>query len=179
MVIKHPGSFPNPDSDISVFNRIYRRYLPGLTGYARRFLDEAEADDVVQNIFLKIWHGKRFHLPEEELRNYLYRSVLNGCRDRIKHQRIADTYAAKKVSELKLEEIAYHESHLEMIDREERMKAVYAAIEHLPEKCREIFRESYLHDKKTADIAQEMSLSKRTVEAQLYKALKILRGLLG
>ena len=55
---------------------------------------------------------------------------------------------------------------------------LFNEINRLPPKCKEIFVESYIDGKKASEIASEKSISQRTVEAQLYKALKILRGAL-
>ena len=51
-------------------------------------------------------------------------------------------------------------------------------MEKLPDKCREIFSMSYLEERKTVEIADLLNISPRTVEAQLYKALKLLRAVL-
>lgn len=61
---------------------------------------------------------------------------------------------------------------------DERLELIYKEMDKLPEKCREIFTMSYLEERKTAEIAVLLNISSRTVEAQLYKALKILRGIL-
>lgn len=55
------------------------------------------------------------------------------------------------------------------------MKIKICAIDELPDKCKEVFKLSYLHDMKNKDIADVMGISLRTVEAHMYKALKILR----
>ena len=56
--------------------------------------------------------------------------------------------------------------------------SIYKEIDKLPDKCREIFTMSYLEERKTSEIAVLLNISTRTVEVQLYKALKILRGIL-
>ena len=58
---------------------------------------------------------------------------------------------------------------------ERQLRAVYLEIDKLPDRCREIFRRTYLDGCKSRDIAAELGISQRTVEAQLYKALKLLR----
>ena len=55
---------------------------------------------------------------------------------------------------------------------------IYKEMDKLPDKCREIFTMSYLEERKTSEIAVLLNISTRTVEVQLYKALKILRGIL-
>ena len=172
---KIPESGSEPDR--LLFNRIYRTYLPALVPYARRFVEESEADDVVQDVFIRVWSLERFRLPEKELKPYLYRSVLNGCRDRIKHRRIENDFTAKALARLKLEEIDWHDHNPGAQPDDDRLELLHRYIGTLPEKCRAIFRESYFSHKKSKEIAGEMGISQRTVEAQLYKALKILRGL--
>ena len=61
---------------------------------------------------------------------------------------------------------------------DERLELIYKEMDKLPEKCREVFTMSYLEERKTSEIAVLLNISPRTVEAQLYKALKILRGIL-
>ena len=63
-------------------------------------------------------------------------------------------------------------------DRELR-KEIHDAINELPDKCKEVFKLSYLHDMKNKEIADTMGVSLRTVEAHMYKALKLLRDKLG
>lgn len=63
-------------------------------------------------------------------------------------------------------------------DRELR-KEIHDAINELPDKCKEVFKLSYLHDMKNKEIADVLGVSLRTVEAHMYKALKFLRNRLG
>ena len=60
-------------------------------------------------------------------------------------------------------------------DRELR-KEIYDAINELPDKCKEVFKLSYLHDMKNKEIADVLGVSLRTIEAHMYKALKYLRS---
>lgn len=61
------------------------------------------------------------------------------------------------------------------MENRELQAEVYKAINELPDKCREIFKLSYLHDLKNKEIAETLDISLRTVEAHMYKALKYLR----
>lgn len=162
-------------SELAAFSKIYRSEVSLLVGYARRFVDEQTAYDVVHDVFARIWAGKQFRLPEREIRFYLFRCVLNACRDHVRHQQVESGFAAKASAELKLYELDYHEAHWEHAPDERQLRAVLREIDKLPERCREIFRQAYLEGKKSREIAEEFQISQRTVEAQLYKALKIIR----
>ena len=158
--------------------RLYKKHAPGLIFYARKFVDPQTAEDVVHDVFLKIWDSETVMIVDESIGNYLFNAVRNRCLDLLKHQAIHDDYLSRAIIDLKMEEIAACDNILDkMIDRE-RMEAVYKAIDRLPEKCREVFMLAYLEDKKSADIAEQLHISVRTVEAHLFKALKILRNAL-
>ena len=65
---------------------------------------------------------------------------------------------------------------LKRIEDRELRKHIISAIDELPEKCKLVFKLSYLHNMKNKDIAEAMDVSLRTVEAHMYKALKFLRS---
>ena len=72
----------------------------------------------------------------------------------------------------------YQPDHAEVIRKiedQELRQEIYGAINELPDKCREVFKLSYLHEMKNKDIAETLGISLRTVEAHMYKALKFLR----
>ena len=65
---------------------------------------------------------------------------------------------------------------LKRIEDRELRKHIISAIDELPEKCKLVFKLSYLHNMKNKDIAEAMDVSLRTVEAHMYKALRFLRS---
>ena len=162
-------------SELAAFSRIYRSEVSALVGYARRFVDEETAHDIVHDVFTRIWAGKQFKLSEREIRRYLFRCVLNACRDYVRHRQVELGFASKASIELQLYELDYHEVHWEYAPDERQFRAVLREIDKLPDRCKEIFKQVYLNGKKSREIAEELHISQRTVEAQLYKALKIIR----
>ena len=100
--------------------------------------------------------------------------VQNACYDYLKRQIVEDNYLARAAREIKLDELNYYMSSKEDSDND-KIETLYAAIEQLPEKCKEIFKKAYLDEQPHADIAKEMGISVRTVETHVYKALKFLR----
>ena len=152
--------FVPEEGDFGRFDRIYHEYAARLVVFARRFVTEKFAEDIVQDVFVRVWQQGRFRLPSEELSRYLYCSVLNAFRT--------------SLAELRLGEVEYE---LRILDepRNEREDVLRALIEQLPERCREVFRLSWYEDLKSAEIAERLGISHRTVDAQLYKALRFLR----
>lgn len=166
------------DGFITRFKTLYRENAPMLMFYASKYVDIVVAEDVVHDVFLKIWQRKDFLLSEEYIKNYLYRSVRNACLDYLKHQEVEENYVKDTINRLKIEEIHRNDDPAFLYSGDERMKSVRRAMDKLPAKCREVFELSYLEEKKSGEIASLLGVSIRTVEAQLYKALKILRGAL-
>lgn len=163
------------NQDFELFRALYMENAPKLTFFACKFVSVETAEDLIQDIFLKIWYRKVFLLSREGIRTYLYSAVKNGCLDYLKHQGVERNYVANAITNLKIEELSYFQHLSELFEEDERIALIYNEIGKLPEKCKEIFILSYLDEKKSEEIAEILHLSKRTVEAQLYKALKYIR----
>ncbi|WP_297904872.1 RNA polymerase sigma-70 factor [uncultured Parabacteroides sp.] len=165
--------------ELDKFKLLYLENAPRLIFYASKYVDEDTAEDLVHDIFIKIWQKKDTYFLEEGLKTYLFRSVQNACLDYLKHKSIEMTYADEVARKLKIEEIHYYNNQSDVAELEkERLESVYREIAKLPDRCREIFTLAYVDGKKSAEIAGMLNISQRTVEAQLYKGLKIIRNIL-
>ena len=96
----------------------------------------------------------------------------------MKHRSVEDGYcvAMEEINQRRAE--FYQPDNNEVIRRiedKELRKEIHDAINELPDKCKEVFKLSYLHDMKNKEIADTLGISLRTVEAHMYKALKFLR----
>lgn len=161
------------------FHVLYKKYALVLICYANRFVDKTIAEDMVQDVFLKLWNKRVFLMWEDGLPTYLYNAVRHACLDYLKHQAIKERIEEKILTELKIEELYYTERSALYLQEDHRLQSIYKEIENLPERCGKIFKMSYLEERKTTEIASLLKISKRTVEAQLYKALKHIRATLG
>lgn len=160
-----------------IFNQLYEAYFNRLIFHALRFVDDrAEAEDIVADVFADLW----FRLPTLDtdggLVSYLYRAVSTRSLNVLRHRNIA----AVRIELLE----TINEKRLEFIDRtnlEDTINAheietgIREALSELPEKCREVFILSYINGLKSKEIAEAMDISVRTVEAHVYKALRIMR----
>lgn len=146
--------------------------------YAGKYVNAVTAEDLVQDVFLKVWQKRTFLFLKEGIKTYLYRSVQHACLDYLKHQGVKGDYINAVTTKLKIEEIYYNDDPQSLFAEDERLELIYKEMDKLPDKCREIFTMSYLEERKTSEIAVLLNISTRTVEVQLYKALKILRGIL-
>ncbi len=154
------------------FEELFRNYFTPLMAFSRRILgDEEDAREVVHQVFINLWE-KRSELDlSTSLKSYLFTSVnnrsLNVIRDRKK-------FSSEEVPERAGEwDVS---TQLEAMELEEKIRA---AIDTLPERCREIFELNRFEGLKYSEIATQLDISVKTVENQMTKALKLLREQLG
>ena len=162
-------------SDMGAFREIYRKYAPLMQAFASKFTDQATAEDLVQDVFMQIWVGRETSPVSESLQAYLFRAVRNRCINYLEHLKVKASFENQEMIELQLSEACYYESPEQLLIRKEQLEQVRQEIEKLPPKTRKVFKMAYEEDKKAASIAEELSISVRTVETQLYNALKTLR----
>ena len=162
----------NENFDIT-YKALFRRYYPSLIFYATRLVGEEEAEDVVQDVFVELWKRKDHIEIGDQIQAFLYRAVYTRALNVLKHRSVEEGYCVA------MEEINQRRAEFYQPDNnedKELRKEIHDAINELPDKCKEVFKLSYLHDMKNKEIADILGVSLRTVEAHMYKALKYLRG---
>lgn len=157
---------------------LFEQYAAGLLGYACKFVARETAEDIIQDVFIHLHHHADTLEIKHTIRNYLFRAVHNRCVDQIRHDMVHKRYVSQALAELSLQELAYYDpsSGKESLLMKAEDGTIWHAIEQLPPKCREIVKLRYQEGLKTKEISDAMGISSRTVETQLYKALKLLRG---
>lgn len=118
----------------------------------------------------------------EQIQAFLYRAVYTRALNVLKHRDIKNSYEAV-VTEINQKRVEFYQPDsndvVKRIEDRELRRELSEAINELPDKCKMVFKLSYLHDMKNKEIAETMGISLRTVEAHMYKALKFLRERLG
>ncbi|MEQ9229058.1 MAG: RNA polymerase sigma-70 factor [Cyclobacteriaceae bacterium] len=158
--------------DRSAFELVFNSNFNPLVSYAFRFLDtREEAEEVVQDVFVKFWDKCEELAPESSIKSYLYRSVHNTCLNQIKHQKVKDAYKLHVMHHME----RTSEISLENPDPDKVRAQIIAEIDNLPPRCSEIFKLSRLEGLKYQEIADHLEISVKTVEVQMGKALRVLR----
>jgi RNA polymerase sigma-70 factor, Bacteroides expansion family 1 len=156
-----------------LFENCFHDTYEGLHRYAHTILqDNEEARDIVQKVFIKLWEKKQTINFPGAARQYLYTAVHNLCLNVIRDKKTRSKYISH-----------YHHTETGYVvessaEKKELEKQIYAAIDSLPPRCREVFCKSRLEGKRYAEIAEDLQISVKTVEVQMGKALKLLRSLL-
>ena len=160
------------NKDKRAFELVYNEYFSILVSYAYRFLDTIEdAEEIVQEVFVKFWDKCDKLAPDSSVKSYLYRSVHNTCLNKIKHEKVKDGYKHYVVQFMEDSVILEFEEG----DGESLMERINREIDKLPPRCREIFKLSRFEGLKYQEIADHLEISVKTVEVQMGKALKVLR----
>lgn len=155
-----------------VFDFLFQYYYSGLCAYAETIVREEEvAEDIVQELFVKIWINSKKISVNGSLKSYLFTAVRNRCFDFLKHQNVKSRSARLNHGIGDVDESTPENWLVES----ELRDIIENSITKLAPRCREIFMMSRFDGLKNQEIADKLGLSKRTVELQITNALKALR----
>jgi len=155
----------------TVFDYFFDKYYQGLCVYAYRMLkSNTEAEDLVQDFFVRILESRKNISIETSIKSYFIRSVHNRCLDNLAHQKVKinhEQFRLKMMSEENLQEYPLLDSEL--------TQQIEQAIQNLPEVIRETFRLNRFDGLSYHQIADQENVSVKTIEYRISKALNILR----
>ena len=160
------------EGDARQFESLFRSSYVSLVRYARTLVkDQDAAEEIVQDLFYRLWRNKEKLEIESSLNGYLYRAVQNLCLHYIDHNIVVERYAREMA--LRTEESP--ESPADIVNYRELQAKIARILERLPEKCGKIFCMSRFEGLKYSEIAERLSVSVKTVEANMGRALKEFR----
>lgn len=159
--------------DEQAFELLYRIYYLNLCRFANKFLhDPEEAKEVAQEVFINIWEEREDINSEESLQAYLFKITRNKSLNKLRKRKVVSKY----IEILKLVYIDHtHYSSHESLMAKELKDEISNAIDKLPDKCKRVFELSRIEGLKYHEISRVLDISVKTVEAQISKALQILR----
>ena len=167
------------DGDEREFRLFFNMFYPRMMSVACRFVAEADAEDIVQGVFLKYWEN-RTALSPDTIHSYLYKCTQNSCLNHIKHQAVVSGHL--RSVNLAEERIAFQNANSGRSDSWENVvardvrKLLDEKISALSPKCREAFLLSFYSGLTYREISEVMDISPRTVEEYVQKSTKHLRA---
>lgn len=155
------------------FQKIFELHYNALCNYAYSFIkDVSSCEDIVQEVFVKIWEKKKDIITSDAVRFYLFTAVRNNCLTYLQRE--------KRAGIVELNDLNMMDENVTMpgevkteVDYASQLKV---AMDQLPQKCREVFELSRISKQSYKEIADTLDISVKTVENQIGKALKILRA---
>jgi len=154
------------------FERLFTTHFKRLYAYALTIVkDGVAAEEIVQQVFFKIWEKKGKVEVHSSVEAYLYRSVYHESLNYLKHQKVRAAYQAYALGRGE----GQSGSASSKVQLSELQQKLDKALSELPEQCRTIFQMSRFEELKYQEIADRLGLSVKTIENQMGKALRILR----
>ena len=158
------------NSNKNAFRLIFDRYYNHLVGTAINILkDQNKSEDIVQDVFAKIWENNSLIDPGNNIGGYLKRSVINRCLNFIRDNKRIVT------PELPYDEPSRDHDAVDKLQGQDLSEIIQLALGKLPERCRLIFTLKRFDGMSLNEIAEQLDISPKTVENQMTKALKHLK----
>ena len=162
--------------NLSAFEALFRQYYPSMCVIAGKLVANREvAEDIVQDVFLSFWKMDRGGFPNvKTIKTFLYNSVQHRCLNYLRDLEIRD----RNYKNLNKEELDEDYFLCQQI-RADVVAELFDAIDELPDRCKEIFKRSYVDGQEERKIAEELNISLNTIKTQKQRAKSYLRGRLG
>ncbi|PWK79903.1 RNA polymerase sigma-70 factor (ECF subfamily) [Mucilaginibacter oryzae] len=164
------------DDDEAAFNRLYRLQVNKLYQFAYSFLGDKEpAEEIVNDLFLKIWLNRSSLDSIRNMQVYMYVTVKNACLNYLRGTLM------KQSKEASIAEAYYFHLSVDpaqLLIGKELQSDILAAVDSLPPRCKLIFKMVKQDGLSCREVADILNLSHKTVFAQLVIALKRLESVI-
>ena len=158
------------EGDQSAFCTVFKAYYKDLVMFAFTFIkDKDEAEDAVQEVFVRLWEKRHELKLHGSLKSYLLKSVQNYCLDEIRRRKVREQYAGElEIQSLYVNDTEDYILYTDLLNQIDRIMA------QMPDEVAQTFRMNRFDGLKYQEIAHQLNVSLRTVESRISKALQIL-----
>jgi len=158
--------------DYSSYNQLFTRYYSRLCAFVFNLTQNYSAsEDVVQELFIKLWIQREKLDITENISGYLYRASKNAALNYLR----AEKNRLKSINDMPVQEWQPDESLIEQI---EFSAALNQCISQLPERSRDVFMKSRFDGLKQQEISDQLGISVKTIKNQIWKSLQFLKACL-
>jgi len=166
------------EGDETAFTHFYDKYFSRIKSFSVQFIyDQDEAENLAQEAFLHLWQNRATVESLNGIQSFLYTYSKSKCLNMIRHNKVKDRFKSEilnqKERELDIEIL--NSVQFDTLELTELERLIQESISDLPPKTREVFIKKRFENKKNAEIAEEMQVTLKAVEAHMTKALKILK----
>lgn len=159
------------DDDVLALHRLMQRHWGPVLSYAKAILGDADAAaDVAQQVFIRIWRGRKRWRPTARASAYVFRIARNATRNELRASRTRDRHSltASRLS-------AMPSTPLEHLEAHELEAAVEHALARLPARRRQVYELAHVRKLSHREIAAIMGITTQTVANHMYTAVQELR----
>lgn len=160
------------NGNVAAFDSLFKVYSPKLFGFALKyFKNELDAEELVQEVFVKVWENRKTLKSELSFKSYLFTIALNQIRKHFNKKATSLRYLESLQNE---PEFADNQT-INDDNYETALVEINLIIERMPPRRREIFTKSKLEGKSSKEIAVELNISAGAVDNQVSEALRFIR----
>lgn len=159
--------------DIREFECLFKKYYEPLCRHANQIISDMDtSEDIVQDFFYNFWKNRESFSPKLSLNAYLYHSIRNNALHYLEHLAIKQSYAKQVIDGFK-DMLPVENQYI--VETNELGKVIRTTLGKMPERCARVFSLNRFEGKKYREIAEILSISVKTVEADMGKALQLFR----
>lgn len=156
------------------FESLFKTNYQKLSWFANRYVNDIDiAQEIVADVFTRLWEKRATLVVSISLQNYLYKMVQNNCLNYLKHKKIENEYVSYLEKAGLLSEHIH--DHSQQIQVKEIKRQLHLAVEQLSPRCKEIFEMSRFQFLSNRQIALLLNISVKAVERQMTIALHKIR----
>jgi RNA polymerase sigma-70 factor (ECF subfamily) len=164
----------------AAYEELFKQTYPRLLGYCSLFIhDRSQAEDLVQECFVKLWEKRSTIKASQSVESLLFVMLRNRCLNYLRDQKMH--MVEKNIRSITENELQYL-YQLDFFGKEEKsieeklIEAINQSVEKMPEKRKFVFVKTKVEGKKIKDVADELSISVKAVEKHLHQAKKQIRN---
>lgn len=161
-----------------IFEHFFNTYYNNIVGFCVQFVyNESEAKSIAQEAFVNLWLNKEKIDSLNGIKSFLYTYSKSKCLNAIRHQKVKEKYKNQTLNdkEKQLNIEVLNSMKFDTMSLLELENLITQSVYDLPDKTQEIFVKKRFENKKNREIASELNISIKTVEAHITKALSILK----
>lgn len=166
------------EGDRRAFEYYFKEYYNSIVGFAIQFIgDKDKAGSIAQDAFVKLWENRGKVQKINGIRSFLYTSVKTDCLNLIRHNKVVRKYESKQLQarESSLHTEILNSLNFDSVTFSELESLIEKSIEELPDKCKLVFVKKRFENKKNKEIADELGITLKAVEANITRATKFLK----
>ncbi|MCD0490426.1 RNA polymerase sigma-70 factor [Pedobacter sp. MC2016-14] len=158
--------------DQNAFSQIFNHFYQSLCYFGERITgDDMSTEDIVQDIFVRLWQKYADFETIESLKSFLFVSVRNACFNYLERNAVKLKHQEHLSFQGEIQEITV----LQAMIRAEVLRQVFDAVDTLPEQCRRVIKMTFEEGKKPKEIAEELGVTVSTVNNQKMRGISLLK----